>query len=212
MIYVYEILLRLYPLSYRQVFGNEMASVFKQSASDNRSRGALAYVLFLCTEYGGLIAGAFSLWGEEYMKRGIRFRRLTLSTLFSAAAGLVITAFFQAVVYLGMAHNFTPRIAPPDSQPPIPAFALPMLIVGATLLFIGLFSIAFVWNMRIVGNRSGRMKPIWMPGRDAHIRTLRRNHLLPRHSGSELHRRDRRTVPFRKIYHLEDSNQSDGTN
>ncbi len=50
---------------------------------------------------------------------------------------------------------------------------LPLILAGGILLFISVFSVAFVWNMRMIGNRSGRMKPIWMPGRGVSSRPAR---------------------------------------
>lgn len=57
--YAYETLLRLYPDSYRVVFGPEMASVFEQATRDYRPRGFARYTGFLWNECFGLIAGAF---------------------------------------------------------------------------------------------------------------------------------------------------------
>lgn len=137
----YEALLGMYPAFYREVFGHEMTAFFEQAQADRSSRGPFEYCTFLLAEMAGLIAGAFSAWSEEYISRPRE--KLVFSYWFSIAGGVAITVFFQ---------GFFLRL-----------WFLCFGSVGV-LLFLSLFSLAFVWNMRIVGNQAGRLKPIWMPG------------------------------------------------
>jgi hypothetical protein len=192
--YAYETLLRLYPAQYRVVFGEEMASVFKQATGDYQPRGFLAYVAFLYAEFSGLIAGAFFAWTDEYMRST---RRPRASFVISVIVGAAITAFLQGGFYIQMKPRLSDGSAN-DVPFPVHDYLLPLAMAGGILLFIAIFSVAFVWNMRAIvnnpGNRSGRLKAIWMPGRDANARIPRRDQTLHRDSGSQrrvLHRRAR---------------------
>ncbi len=70
--HAYEALLRLYPTPYREIFGQEMASVFQQASEDYQPRGFFACLAFLWSEFSGLIAGGFFAWTDEYMSRSRR--------------------------------------------------------------------------------------------------------------------------------------------
>jgi hypothetical protein len=144
-------------------------------------------------------------------------RKLLVSYWASILVGTAITAFFQGVFYTQMTKLHSYRPAYPNVAEPAADFYLPMVIAGGTLLLIGVFSIAFVWNMRIIGNRAGRLKPIWMPGGE-NARIARRDQALHRNTGRgrrELHRRPRGSnrIPgperFRKVYNLEDDHGAD---
>lgn len=191
--FAYETLLQLYPNSYRAVFGREMASVFAQATADYQPRGFLSYSAFLWTEFAGLIAGAFCMWTDEYMLRSRR--RLRMPFLLSLLAGAAITAFFQGSFYSRINEHDSVWTPVRESPPLTPDLMLPLILAGGTLLFISLFSLAFVWNMRVIGTRAGRLKPIWMPGRIPNVRTARR----------ELHRPIRRSRCGRltRIYNLD---------
>jgi hypothetical protein len=122
-------------------------------------------------------------------------RRLTVPFVISLFAGTAITALTEGCF---VAQNFGRRnfmfAQIPDPQQvksdPMELF----LLAAGTLICVSLFSLAFVWNMRSIGIRAGRLKPIWMPGRAANARTARRDQTLHRNSGGqrrELHRRGR---------------------
>lgn len=212
--YAYEALLRLYPGSYRADFGPEMTSVFEQATGDHRPRGFLAYARFLSTEFLGLVTGAIAMWTDEYMERSRR--RVSAQFLISLLAGAAITLFFQNFFYVHIAQTRSVATEAWEAPPTMSELMLPLIIAGGVLVFISVFSVAFVWNMRIIGNRTGRLKPIWMPG-GTNARTTRRDQTLHRDSGGqrrELHGRGRRghrlsgTERFRQIYNLEDDHGS----
>ncbi|HVW09412.1 MAG TPA: hypothetical protein VHC90_12560 [Bryobacteraceae bacterium] len=211
----YAALLRLYPATWREVFGQEMTAVFEEVEADHRSRGFLDYCLFLIWELGGLLRGAFSTWGEEYMSRARR--KLALDYWASILAGSAIAMFFHGMFYSQMTRIYPYRPALPSVSESAGDFVVPMLLAGGVLILISVFSIAFVWNMRIIGNRMGRLKPIWMPGGE-NARIARRDQALHRNTSRgrrELHRRpwgsNRLPGPerFRKIYNLEDDHGAD---
>jgi hypothetical protein len=192
--YAYQNFLRLYPAPYRTRFGQEMADVFEEAAGDHRARGILAYWEFLIHEFAGVLAGAFAQWTGEYAD--LARRRMSAPFLLSIAAGTAITAFFQGSFYNGIGGLGRIPAAPrtPDVAQPQPDFLIPVVLACACLLFISVFSVAFVWNMRIIGNRAGRMKPIWMPGREEHARIAKRHQTLHGNSGRqrcEFHRTGR---------------------
>jgi hypothetical protein len=211
----YAALLRLYPATWREVFGLEMTAVFIEAEADSRARGMRDYFVFLLAELGGLLRGAFFTWSEEYMERARR--KLLLSYWASIAAGTAITTFFHGVFYTQMTRLHSYRPAYPHVSEPAADFYLPMIVAGGTLLLIAVFSIAFVWNMRIIGNRTGRLKPVWMPGGE-NARIARRDQTLhrnPRRGRRELHRRPwgSNRIPgpqrFGKVYNLEDDHGAD---
>jgi hypothetical protein len=195
--------LRLYPSGYRLAFAEEMTSVFEQAADDCQPRGMLAYTGFLLTEFSGLVAGAFSMWTDEYMERSRR--RVSASFLISLLAGAAITLFFQSFFYKHIGQYRSVVAQAQETPHTTQELMLPLIMAGGVLLFIGVFSVAFVWNMRIIGNRNGRLKPIWMPApsgrrpelnkRNANARITRRDQTLHLDSGGqrrELHSRGRR--------------------
>lgn len=183
--HAFQTFLLLYPAHYRNLFGREMVSVFERAAGDFQSRGLPAWCTFLCVEFAGLIAGAFSAWTDEYMQRSRR--RPTASFVISIAGGAAITAIFQSFVYGGLARRSAISMRQMPDSPPVPHdYMLPLVLAGGTLLFISVFSIAFVWNMRIIGTRAGRLKPIWMPGRN-NARIARRDETLHRNAGRQRH-------------------------
>jgi fructose-specific phosphotransferase system IIC component len=169
--YAYGALLRLYPNGYRLVFEQEMTSVFEQASGDYQPRGLVAYARFLSTEFAGLLAGAFSMWLDEYMERSRR--RVSVSFLISLLAGAAITVFFQSFFYSHVGQHNSVGVQSSGAPPVSSDMMLPLIIAGGILLFISVFSVAFVWNMRMIGNRSGRLKPIWMPGRTVDPRPRR---------------------------------------
>jgi len=181
--YAYETLLRLYPDSYRAVFGQEMTAVFEEATGDYQPRGFLSYMGFLRAELFGLLSGAFAMWADEYLERSRR--RLSRPFLISLLAGAAVTAFFQSGFYMGMAHTAVIASSPETPQM-TPDLMLPLVVMaGGALLFSAVFSVAFVWNMRIIGNRAGRLKPIWMPGRAPNARITRRDQTLHRNSSGQ---------------------------
>jgi hypothetical protein len=70
---LYRIILKVYPAEYRNAFGAEMIGVFDQARADARKRGALRFVLFMISEFSGLLKGLLrefaAKWasGEAYV-------------------------------------------------------------------------------------------------------------------------------------------------
>ncbi len=165
--FTYEVLLSLYPASWVVQFGREMSGVFEQAARDYRSRGLVALWTFLMMEFGGLIVGAVAEWSGEGAKRA-RDRSKTVAIALTAAVAAVIAWGLQGGIYQltlhRKAHVFAPRVEP--LQPQLGLLAL-LALIGAAIVGVSFLSLVFVWNMRKLGNRTGELRPIWMPGRAA---------------------------------------------
>ena len=58
----YRALVQLYPKDHRAWFGAEMQSVFEEAAREHRSRGRAAYLVFVLSEYTGLLLGSGAAW------------------------------------------------------------------------------------------------------------------------------------------------------
>jgi hypothetical protein len=152
--YAYETLLHLYPDSYRAVFGQEMASVFEQATSDYPPRRFLAYLAFVYSEFSGLIAGAFSMRAGEFVLR--TRSRLNVPFAVSLFLGSATAALTQGCVLNQIGHLGRHELAraqilnvPQGTPDPEALFAL----AGGTLVFLSLFSGAFVWNLRNLRRR-----------------------------------------------------------
>src|SRR5262249_31988363 len=144
-------------------------------------------------EFAGLVSGAFSAWSGDLTGRTGKRRGLTKSFAIAMVAGGALTAFFQNFFYMGLPkHLGNYRPAPgQDSQFPLEITGL-VILISSCLIFISLSPAGFVLNMRIIGNRAGRLKQIWMPGRANNARVAGRDQKIPRHPGRqrrELHRR-----------------------
>ncbi len=174
--YAYEMFLSLYPASWLVRFGREMTDVFEQAAQDYRSRGLLALWTFLCMEFGGLIVGAVAEWSGENSRRGLGGRRWTAPFAIAIVAGLGVAWFVQSVMYRGLASRHHVIAARPSQIPATPQLIGLLALIGICILVVSLLSLAFVWNMRTIGNRAGRLKPIWMPGRSVQRRQMKRDY------------------------------------
>jgi hypothetical protein len=161
----YAALLRLYPAPFREVFAREMAEVFEEVRADRRARGVFEYIAFLFSEIAGTLGGAFWMWSAGFIERSRR--KLVISYWVSIAAGVAITAFFQWFFYNHVGSTTVFAGGDHDMPLTVPVAFAPLLLAGGVLLLLSVFSIAFVWNMRMIGNRAGRLKPIWMPSGEA---------------------------------------------
>ena len=194
--FAYETLLQLYPAHYRNLFAREMTGVFEQVVREYRLRGPLSYFAFLLMEFGGLIVGAVTIWTDEYMRRTAPRRWLSLPVLVPVIAGVCASIYLQGLVYSGLAGH-RPKLLPPPTLPQTNLQLLGLMaLIGMCIALVSVLSLAFVWNMRAVGNRSGRLKPIWMPGRAVRGPLSRRDQILQRNARRE---REMRRVPRRPL-------------
>jgi hypothetical protein len=78
---VYRSLLYLYPESYRDEFGEEMTSVFREARTD-LSPGLTAKITFHQREFRGLLSGALRAHFERLFRPGIPFQRFDINASF----------------------------------------------------------------------------------------------------------------------------------
>jgi hypothetical protein len=89
----YAFLLRLYPREYREHFGGEMLSAFKEAAADRQTRNRGAVVRFTIAELAGLCFGAALEWGARlsyslYHSNGYIGSRCQLNPAMMLPAGI----------------------------------------------------------------------------------------------------------------------------
>lgn len=102
---LYSGLMRLYPVVYREQFGEEMAAVFEDLTADYRRRAFLSRYAFLLRETSGLVAGALkerlrislgvspdlSLSARRFsMRNGFRFPKTTAVLMTIILAGVMM--------------------------------------------------------------------------------------------------------------------------
>jgi len=95
---VYRWLLRLYPGSYRDEFGEEMTSVFRDARS-TLPPALAAKVSFYGREFCGLLAGALSVHFDRLFGSAIPFRRFDMQPQFRFPRSNV---FLMLVVFAGV--------------------------------------------------------------------------------------------------------------
>jgi hypothetical protein len=59
---LYRALLHLYPASFRKQFSEEMICVFEQRAGERFANRKSASIVFLFTEFSGIVRGAIIMW------------------------------------------------------------------------------------------------------------------------------------------------------
>ena len=160
MLGLYRTLLRLYPASFRQEFGEEMIAVFREARADVATR-KLARAWFFCRETFGVIGSAmqerlrvctgFSLGNfltrRFAMRSNFRFPKTTAVLMIVLFAGVVLAiekARAVAAAYPS-GHPYLPV------QPGHTAFAQPIGIMFATVYVLAIA----VWAVLFALGRSG---------------------------------------------------------
>ncbi len=160
MLGLYRTLLRLYPASFRQEFGEEMIAVFREARADVAT-GGRARVSFLWSEAFGVIGGAMQeqlrvstgfSWDNFLSKRfsmrsNFRFPKTTAVLMIVIFAGVVLAiekARAVAAAYPS-GHPYLPV------QPGHTAFAQPIGIMFATVYVLAIA----VWAVLFALGRSG---------------------------------------------------------
>jgi len=136
-------LMKLYPPGYRALFADEMAAVFEEACRDHRAQGQLAYILYLLTEFAGLIKGAvlarsLGVWQNRAVRLTIPF---VAGTLISVA---FLPPLLAARRFLTVANSHL------NSQDD----TLKLLVLAtASIIVIAGCSVAFVLNLRSIARR-----------------------------------------------------------
>jgi hypothetical protein len=157
---VYQRLLRLYPATYREHFGEEMLDVFRAARADVQTKTLTAQLVFCAREFVGVVRGAASehlhnLIGTELhnwrrrftMRDGFRFPKTTAVLMLVILAGVVI-AIKRGEDLATSLPRLDPQIAPVHSMPSS------LLAVVMFLLFFyaaGLIAWLILYAMRRSG-------------------------------------------------------------
>jgi|SRR5579872_4904657 len=162
MLNAYQLLLRLYPATYRAEFGEEMAAVFEDVRTDSGHNAFAARAVFYVREIVGLVSGAFrehlhfrfnapdvSLFPRGFtVRNGFRFPRATPILMAIILAGVILAIRKGEVIATSL---------PPFSQPVTPihpahSYLLPGVFEGFIFFYAaGLIGWAIVFALRRSG-------------------------------------------------------------
>lgn len=154
---VYRWLLCLYPGSYREEFGAEMTSVFRD-AGNEVPPALIAKINFYQREFCGLLSGSLlahldRLFGPAipfprfYMQRQFRFPRSTVFLMFGILAGVVL-AIREARNVAQMTERLPPATATAWG-------AMPWGLLFVLALVLAALAAAAAWGFLFALRRSG---------------------------------------------------------
>jgi len=125
MLTVYRRLLRLYPLSHREVFGDEMLAVYCELLAENKDRKLIPRTLFFAREMAGLVNGALlehlkALLGVDArlslstrrfaMRNGFRFPKSTAVLMMIILAGIALAIEKARVIQASYSNGNAPVV------------------------------------------------------------------------------------------------------
>jgi hypothetical protein len=139
----FAVLLKLYPAGYRALFADEMAEVFEETRLDRRGLGWRSYLLFLITEFAGLVHGAvmarsMGVWQSGGARAAVPF----------VAGAAFSLPFLRPIFYFARYRPMMPsRLSTQDEKLEL------MVLAVVSVVLIAAFSAAFVLNLRSVAQR-----------------------------------------------------------
>lgn len=136
-------LMKLYPPGYRDLFADEMAAVFEDSRREWRTRGQVAYLLFLVAELAGLLHGA------AVARNPGRWPKRTFLAILPFLAGAIVS-----LLVLRLLLNFARWLPAANSHfYPQDEIAKLLALAAVSIVLIAGFSVAFVLNLRSLARR-----------------------------------------------------------
>lgn len=165
MLNVCQMLLRLYPATYRAEFGEEMIAVFEDVRADCDRKSLAAQAVFYIREIAGLVSGAFReslhfrfnasnaphvafLPRRFTMRNGFRFPKSTPILMAIILAGVVVAIRKGEVI----ATSLAPFDQPVTPIHPAHSYLLPGVFEGFIFFYAaGLIGWAVVFAMRRSG-------------------------------------------------------------
>jgi hypothetical protein len=163
MLALYRSMIRLYPVWYREEFGDEMLRVFADLEAERSGKDVASRWLLTLREINGLLAGALRehLRAELpisidltfpmrrfAMRNGFRFPKTTAVLMTIILAG-VIMAIRKGEAIAGSLPNVSPPLAPIR---PVPSTLLPGVVAGVLLFYAaGLIGWGIVFALRRSG-------------------------------------------------------------
>ena len=160
---LYRQALRLYPAFHRELFGEEMISLFRELQAEAANKGILARSRLGVRETSGVVAGAlrehWRILGGEHVWRLFSNRRFTMRTefRFPKATAVLMTIILAGVVLAiqrGEAIHASLPYANPPVGPihPVHSTLLPGVVIGLALFYAaGLIG----WAILFALHRSG---------------------------------------------------------
>src|SRR5712691_8654506 len=163
MLALYQSLLRLYPIPYRQQFADEMTTVFREVDADARKKGNFATSKFYLREIAGLFRGAIAEHARRILGSHVSFpllsRRFTMRSEFRFPK---TTAFLMTVILAGVVLAIERaeaiRASVPDINPrlgPIQPVHLTILATMALMFLVVYIAGAVGWVVLFALRRSG---------------------------------------------------------
>ena len=156
MLALYRALLYLYPSTYRDEYGDEMTSVFRDVQAEMENKGTIARAVWCAREIGGLLLGAFQehsrgviSWGHptlssrrSTMHSEFRFHRATAPLMAIILAGVVMAINKGKAISASIPYA-NPRVGPiqPAQFTVLPSLTLTLLCaclagaIGWVILF-----------------------------------------------------------------------------
>jgi hypothetical protein len=162
MLSLYQQLLRLYPASFREQFGEEMTSVFRETLADAGQRGAIAAGILCMRETAGILSGAarerLRSFGGDHV-RLVFLRRLTMHAEFRfPKATAVLMTIILAGVVVAIEKGEAIQASLPHVNPavgpiqPVHSTLLPGVVLGlATFYAAGLIGWVILFAMHHSG-------------------------------------------------------------
>jgi hypothetical protein len=160
---VYRNLLRLYPASHREQFGEEMIAMFAELHTEAARQGVAARVSFCGREFAGIVAGALkehlraALCDEVWlvfparrftMRTEFRFPKATAVLMTIILAGVVMTIQRGEAIQASL-PNVNPPIGPIQ---PVHSTLLPGVVVLMAIFYVvGLIGWVILFALRRSG-------------------------------------------------------------
>lgn len=163
MIAIYSLLLRLYPVEYKQEFADEMLTVFEEARSDVAGKNVTSRAMFSLRETLGLVGGALrehlrlagargfrlSIPRKAFtMSNGFRFPKST-AVLMTLILGGVLLAIKRGGEIEASLPHVNPQIAP--IQPAHEALIPPVVLLWMFFCALGVIG----WGIMFALRRSG---------------------------------------------------------
>jgi hypothetical protein len=160
---LYRHLLLLYPASHREIFGEEMITVFGEMQAEAASKGAVARSLFFVREAAGVMSGALlEHWralGGDPVWPTFPIRRFTMRTefRFPKATAVLMTIILAGVMVAIKQGEAIVASVPHVSQPAGTIHPVHSVFLGGILLILAFFYAAGMigWAILFAMRRSG---------------------------------------------------------
>jgi hypothetical protein len=149
MLAAFRWLLRLYPVSYRDEFGEEMTSVFREARSE-LPPALLVKISFYQREFCGVLSNALRAHFDRLFGPNIPFRRFSMKTQFRfprSTVVLMIVIFAAVVVAISKGNTIAGGASGLALQTLVSSFLFLLLSASAVA--------AVVWGILHMRRRSG---------------------------------------------------------